>query len=422
MNSRTKSIAVWAGVMGVFLFVLAACGSSSGGGGGAAKSQLSGTPFKIGLICSCSGSQQANGASKQVAQAWTQWTNSHGGINGHPVQVILRDDAGNAATSAQAARKLVVSDKVIAIAGEASLVDTSWQKYVQAQGVPVVGGISFESTMFSSADFYPSGASILAEIYGFIAQAKKEGLTKLSAFYCAEAPECAQVAPIMKLMGGQIIGGVQVVNTEAIAAAAPSYVAPCLAAKAAGADGLAIYASPDIVSRVQQQCSAQGFKPRYIGINGVLPYSAAATGKFDGAIVAQGNLPLGDTATVGGQEFAAAMAKYAPSTTADPTWNANPAQSWVGLQLFAKAAQAGKLTPASTPAEVSQALYLLKNETLDGLAGPINFTKGKPTLNTCPFIEEIHNKQWVTLNNNQPICLPAAATAVLTKIAAAAAG
>ncbi len=422
---RKKSASVWLGMIGALVLVLAACGGGGSGSGGSgdgssAGGKLAGSPFKIGLICSCSGSQQANGQAKEVAEAWEKWTNAHGGLNGHPVQVLLRDDGGSAARSAQIARELVESDKVIAIAGEESLVDTAWQKYVEKINFPVVGGISFESPMFTSPVFYPSGASILAELYGLIGQVKSDGLTKLSAFYCAEAPECAQVAPLMGAIGGQVIGGVQLVNSAAISAGAPSYVAQCLAAKNAGAQALAIYASPDIVRRIEQQCSDQGFKPRYIGINGVLPYSAAATGKFEGAIVAQGNLPLGNTATPGGKDFEDALAKYAPDVAKNPSWNANPVQAWPGLQLFAKAAVAGKLTPSSMPADVQNALYLLKGETLDGLSGPISFVKGKPTLSACPFLVEIHDKKWVTVNDNKPICVPAPGLAALEKIAAAA--
>jgi branched-chain amino acid transport system substrate-binding protein len=421
MGIRKKSAAGWIGMIAALILVLAACGSSGSSGGAAAQgSKLSGTPFKIGLICSCSGSQQANASAKDVANAWEEWTNAHGGLNGHPVKVILRDDGGSAATSAQAVRKLVESDKVIAIAGTESLVDTAWQKYVEKANFPVVGGISFDAPMFTSPVFYPSGASILAELYGLIAQAKKDNLTKLAAFYCAEAPECAQVSPLMGAIGGQVIGGVNLVNSAAISAAAPSYVAQCLAAKNAGAQALAVYASPDIVARIQQQCSDQGFNPRYIGINGVLPYSAAATGKYEGAIVAQGNLPLGNTATPGGKEFEEAMAKYEPAAVANPTWNANPAQAWAGLQLFAKAAVVGTLTPSSKPADVQRALYRLKDETLDGISGPINFTPGKPTLAACPFIVEIHDKNWVTLNDNKPTCVPASGVAALEKFAAAA--
>jgi ABC-type branched-subunit amino acid transport system substrate-binding protein len=47
-----------------------------------------------------------------------QWTNAHGGTNGHPVQMVTIDDNGNAATSLAAATKLIQEDHVGAIVGE----------------------------------------------------------------------------------------------------------------------------------------------------------------------------------------------------------------------------------------------------------------------------------------------------------------
>lgn len=412
---------VWPGVIVALALSLTGCGDTSESGADSEAvptvSGPKGDPIRIGLICTCSGSQQANAASKQVAAAWTNFIHAEGGLNGHSVEVIVKDDGGSPAASLKAARELVEGEKVMAIVGQTSLVDSAWQQYVEEKQVPVVGGISFPSTMFTSPMFFPSGANILAETYAFITQAKSQGITKMGAFYCAEAPQCAQVAPLLEGIGGQVIGGVSLVNSAAISASAPSYVSQCLQAKDAGVQGLAVYASPDIVDRVREQCAQQGFKPRFIGINGVLPYSAAESGEYDGAIVALGNLPLGNANTPGGEDFMKAMEDYAPETIKDPTWNANPAQAWMGLQLFAKAAEAGDIDPKSTSADVLAALYALDGETLDGLSGPLTFTKGQPNFQACPFIVEIKDGEWVTQNDDKPLCVPAEGVQALVKVA-----
>ena len=61
---------------------------------------------------------------------------------------------------------------------------------------------------------------------------------------------------------------------------------------------------------------------------------------------------------------------------------------------------AGHLTSSSTPAQVKKGLYALKNETLDGVAPPLNFTPGKPAFIPCWFSEQVKGKS-TSLNANK---------------------
>ncbi len=62
------------------------------------------------------------GDTGKVQQAWASWTNAHGGINGHPVKMIVKDDAPEPVGGAAVAKELVEQDHVMAI-GDYSLVD-----------------------------------------------------------------------------------------------------------------------------------------------------------------------------------------------------------------------------------------------------------------------------------------------------------
>ena len=411
---------------------LTACGdddteSSGGTGSGTTSTQSAnapkGEPIKVGMVCTCSGPQgSANSLSKEMAEAWVQWVNDNGGLNGHPVEVIVKDDGGDPARSARAVRELVEGDKVMAIAGENSLVDTAWQKYVEDKNFPVVGGVAYQPTMFASPVFFPSGASLLAETYGYLDAAKKANVTKFGTFYCAEAPACAQVVPLIKGIGSQLVGGIGLAHSAKVAATAPSYTAQCLAAKDAGVEAIFTAVSPAIGTRIIEQCKQQGFEPKFVGISGALPVSAAASGDYDGAILAQGNLPPTSTDTPGGKQLAEAIERYAPGITDNENWNANPTHTWAGLQLFAKAAEASKLGPTAKPSDVMAAMYKLKDETIDGLSGPLNYVKGQPTLAACPFIETVKNGEWVSVDGSEPECVPEDKIKGLAQIAQAAAG
>src|SRR4051794_26319867 len=68
-------------------------------------STQSGTPIKVGVICACTGAFGTNIAvAAKVVEAWEKSVNANGGINGHPVDANILDDAstpGNSVTRAQ---------------------------------------------------------------------------------------------------------------------------------------------------------------------------------------------------------------------------------------------------------------------------------------------------------------------------------
>jgi branched-chain amino acid transport system substrate-binding protein len=146
-----------------------------------------GSAIPIGVIGSYSGSQASStGGVPMVAQAWADTVNAAGGLDGHKIQLFVEDDAGNPATGIQDANVLVQQDKVVAIVGDASNVDSAWAPIVEKAGVPVVGGLSLNETFLTNPDFFASGTNIIALQYGLVATAKKFG-GSIDLLYCAEA-------------------------------------------------------------------------------------------------------------------------------------------------------------------------------------------------------------------------------------------
>jgi branched-chain amino acid transport system substrate-binding protein len=398
---------------------LAGCGSSATSTGSAVKaaavSQPSGSAIVIGSICSCSNPSTAAslGRSGDVIKAWADSVNASGGINGHPVKLIVADDGGDPAKSLQAAKTLVESDKVVAIVGFQSLQDASWAKYVASKGVPVVGGNPNEASMFTNPDFYPSAATLPMMIEGIVNMAKTAGAKTIGVMYCAESPVCAQAVPIVQ--GLAKLDGLQVV-AQKVSASAPDYTAPCLAMKNSNASVVYYALDSQLILRVQAQCAQQGYRPLPDPGSGSVAKDWLTNSAVNGALVASETANYTDKSIPAVQSMYAALDKYAPGLTSSAQFSFPLVNPWAGGLLFQKAAEAAHLTPTSTPADVKRGLYALKNETLDGLAPPLTFTPGKPTIAGCYFPLKIASGNFTSTGNGAPMCLDAATLAKVKAI------
>jgi branched-chain amino acid transport system substrate-binding protein len=383
--------------------------STSASTGTPAASTVSGAPIVVGTICSCSGPQASLLANEgKVAQAWADSVNASGGINGHPVKMIVMDDGENPATSLQDAKALVEQDKVMAIVGETSEVDAAWSAYVASKGIPVVGGVSETGPFLTTPDFFPSGTQLPVVTAGLAALAKQGAHKHLGVFYCAESPVCAQLDPITKAAAGLYGLGY---TSGKISATAPSYAAPCLSARSAGVDVVYVADNGPVVQRVLAGCVQQGYKVPLVAPSAEATSSFLTDSNLDGTQLTGSNANPYDPSTPSIKAFQTAVDKYAPGVLNSPTFSYATLYPWVGGQLFAAAAKAADIGPTSTPAQVTKGLYALRGDTLGGLAPPLTFTPGKPAFLTCYFTSEVRGGKFKSLGGDKPTCLSAAQTA-----------
>ncbi len=406
-----------AGGLAVVLLA-AACGSSSkhassssttaaagSGRSGGATEQPTGAPIVLGNIGTYSGAPSAatNAGGQQALTAWEDSVNAAGGINGHPVKVIFKDDQNAPATGLLDAKDLV-QQHVIAIIGEQSDTDSAWGPYLKSVNIPVIGGVSFTTEFATDSDFFPSGTTLAPMQFGSISLAQKGGGTKLGVIYCAESPLCAKSVPFYKAIG-QVLG-VPVVYSTKVSATQPDYTAACLAAKGAGADMLTIAEPSPIVIRVVSGCSSQGYKP-------LLTESAASasgqwltTPALSGATLSSPQAPWTDTSIPGVKAYRDALAKYEASVLGSPTEDLVTAlQAWAGGVELQAAIKAAGVTGVPSSADVVKGLNTFNNETLGGLAPPLTFREGVPHSVPCYFGVSIKDGAFSSLNNGQMQCV-----------------
>jgi branched-chain amino acid transport system substrate-binding protein len=336
--------------------------------------------------------------------AWSKTINAAGGINGHPVQLITKDDAGNPGTALTDA-KAIISDHVVAIVDDSQL-DAVWASAVQATNIPVVGGFTSNSPFGTNPDFYPQAQTNDSAIDAVISTAKAAGATNLANVYCAESPICAQSVPAFKTTGSQL--GVPVTYNAEVSATAPNYTAQCVAAQQQHVTSVFIGDASTVITRIAADCSRQGYNPIFVVEGaGFGLVEAPAAGLKNGLWVEFPAIPFFDSSNAGVQASNTAMDKYFPGVRENANlYNEDSFMGWIAGVLLEHAVKAGGLTAGGAPsaAEIVSGLGTLKGDTLGGLTSPLSFTASKANNVSCWFTGRVENSTPALVGSGQPTC------------------
>ncbi len=361
-----------------------------------------GSTIKIGMIATLSGPQaSSSNQGATVAPAWADYVNKTlGGINGHPVQIIVKDDAGQPTTAASVANDLINQKVVAIVAGSDNLVP-AFDAATAKAGVPLVGGSSNAADWYTKPLMYPTVTDVASGLIGQMIVAKQFGkATKFADLYCAEIAACAQAnAP---LQGTASKMGVKFTSL-AVSATATSYTAQCLALKQQKVDYAQLNFSSDAAVKFVKDCQAQGYNPTW-GSSGQAigkPYTKLSN------FTAFGPAYAFPAASTGGEfdTYTNAMTKYAK----DDNWKYGSASfTWTGLVALQKALASVTPTATVTAADVVTGLDAFKDETLGGIAAnKITFTKGKPVPflgHPCFFVIGVKGQKITVPAGTTPIC------------------
>jgi branched-chain amino acid transport system substrate-binding protein len=334
-----------------------------------------------------------------VIDAWLKYINGKGGIDGHKVQVILKNDADDPATALTNIQALI-GDHVVAILDQDSL-DSDWASAAEAAKIPVISlnesasGFTYEE----NADFFGDGTTVIGILWGQVAMAGELAhKTVFGGLYCTELAQCAEAAGIWKLYAPMV--GLKFGLSLGASETAPDYTAECLAMKQAGVDALFSAGPPS--NRVADDCARQNYHPLYIGSEGTIDSDMLSDPNLNGAFQDQQGFPWMLDNTPALKLFHKVEAK----SLADAESPAAVSASWTGLQLLTAALKGG-ISGTPTAQGVLNGLYALQGSTLGGLsATPLTFTQGKPTSEHCYFIVGIKNKKWFAPQGSKTQCAP----------------
>lgn len=373
---------ITAGCLGAAALVLSACGSGdSSDDEVAANPSLTKSEIKLGLIISQTGTSSSSDKSGAgSAKAWQQWVNANGGIAGHPVKVVVKDDKGDGATATTAAKELLDDPSILSITTQASNTEQQVAAVLSGKDVPVVGATGYQTAIWAKQpNYFPVTAQAFpATVVSQLASAKAVGATKFASVYCAEVAACKEAVPLLEPAAKQ--QGVQYTGSIAISTSAPNYTAECLKMKDQGADFIQISVAPAAGKKLIADCQAQG----YDGWFGVTAGAVNAdmmsipNVKMSGGI--QGFPWWTDDAPV--VAFRDAMKQYASDADYQ---NPSATAVWASLEVVRTSLAAAGDAP--TRADLTTGLHTLKDEDLGGLlAQKVTYTAGQGTPINCLWL------------------------------------
>ncbi|MFI5045668.1 MAG: ABC transporter substrate-binding protein [Acidimicrobiia bacterium] len=373
------------------------------------RATAAGAPFKVGMVCTCSGTfGAAFGGGAAGFQAWAKTIDASGGVGGRQIELTVKDDAGNPGQASTAAKSLIDDGNVVII--DMSLVSGAWNQLIQDAKVPVIAGPTAVQNPYTFWVGQTTGAGSGNESLAKIA--KSAGVKKLGQLYCAESPSCTEGASQLKSDMQKF--GLSVVYQAEFASNAANYTSQCIAAQNAGVQMLLVGSQPSTISKVAADCSTQGFKPKYqIGVIQWSPAMLSAPGLEDGTYGAAGNYLFFDKKQPEIARMQKAMKKYYPDViSAD---NADTPSELV-VTMWAGGVLLEKLLPqissdASKPITRQQfydGMYTLKNETLNGLSSPITYVKGSNNTLSCWFTAHFKGGKYAVDNGGKYTCPTAA--------------
>ncbi len=141
-------------------------------------------PYKIGALFAVTGPASFLGEpEKNTAVMLQEQINKAGGINGHPLEIIIEDTKSEEATAVLSAKKLIESDKVLAIIGPSTtgesmalvpILNTAATPLLScAAGAPITQPVKDRPWIFKTPQY---DISAVEAIYGYM---KKQGISKV---------------------------------------------------------------------------------------------------------------------------------------------------------------------------------------------------------------------------------------------------
>jgi branched-chain amino acid transport system substrate-binding protein len=393
---RTGMLAATCGLA----IVVAACGSSDSSSSGTGPATAGNEAVvNVGVVGTFSGIPGVAEAAPKIMDAWEKTVNDAGGINGHKVNVILKDVGTRTGAGRAAVQELIQKDHVAAILSQDPN-ESTWVKYAEQQAVPVISA-QIAVSPYMSTDVFPIIESPITLAYATDYAFKQAGGVGAIAIP-SEIAAGEQVAQTIKQLAPSV--GVELPVITKMSSSTTDFTPFCQQMKQADVTAYLAVFGEDISHRIMTQCAEQ----KAGGTRVLQGFTAAPSWKtdplYDESVVIDAIAPFFDESIPGVQTYRDALSKYAPEVRDSRFDNTQHAELWAGAQMVAAAM--AKVQGHIDGTSLQRALYTMKDETLDGLIAPATYTKGQTPTIRCFFTWKVSGGQFVADDGGKPVCAP----------------
>jgi branched-chain amino acid transport system substrate-binding protein len=324
-----------------------------------------------------------------MLQVWAQWTNTHGGIAGHPVQVFTADDGTDPQRSLSLVKDMVENKHVVAfVAQQVPFTIQAQLSYLHQHNIPIVGGDGITPTWTADSLLFPEGTTVAEALAGDYKVAHQRSLLKLGLIYCIETPACTYVHDYT-VNGGASRAGEDLVYQSQVSITQPDFTAQCLGLQSAGAQVVLLAVEANSIMRLATSCSRQNYHPIFTTVSIATTDALESNPQLEGLYATAQVFPwmLGNTLATA--QYDQARREYAPNLRLSGA----TAVAWASGQLLARAAAGVGAQPSSQ--EILNGLWMLHGETLGGLTPPLTYVRNQPSPPVpCYFLVEIKGGRW----------------------------
>lgn len=316
--------------------------------------------------------------------AWVGSVNARGGIDGHPVKLLIADNRGSGSEDLANAKRFVEEEGAVALvnivaAGGAK----SLEAYARSKNIPIVGGFAGEQIWLESPVLFAADGSIHSTERGWARAIKNKGLTKAAVLYCTEDQICKARADGWAKEADRL--GIDVVYSAGVSFAQPDFTAQCVGTRNSGAQAIVTILDGASVNRVAQSCGRQGYEPVLVSPN-PSPTVPSYRGEVIGVVTSfpwflQSGTPALD-------EYGAAVKRYVRGPQ-----NTVTSLGWVNGKLLETALSNG-VSAKPTSADIFKGLWAMRHATIGGLTPPITFAKAGHAEVPCVYSIEASSGKW----------------------------
>lgn len=276
--------------------LLSGCAGNKDAGGKAGAGK---EPYKVGAVIDISGPSSSLGVpERNTLEMLKEKVNAAGGINGHPLDLIIYDNKSDETEAVLAAKKLIAEQKVLAVIGCSSsgpsmaMIDT-----VQKEKVPMISLAAASSIVEPAQErkwVFKTAQSDIVTVSNLVKYLKEKGLTKVAFLYMNNAYGDGGKKAFTRAAQAS---GIQVVTEEKFEATDKDMTPQLTRVKAGGAQAAVVWAIPPSASIVTKNFRDLGLAIPLLHSHGVgnQNFIELAGSAADGVI-----LPIGKL-TVAGQ-------------------------------------------------------------------------------------------------------------------------